>query len=605
MRLKSILLKNFRSFKEDTLISINDLTVFVGKNDIGKSTILEALEIFFNNKIAKIDSNDATIDGINTDVRIGCVFDNLPTSLSIDTRSQTSLAEEKLLNGSGDLEIVKIFNCSIKTPSYKTYANAVHPTIDGYNNLHLLKNDELKAKYDELHLTTQIDRRSNVQLRRAIWESNTNLIERLSLVSLEEEDGKKIWNKLKDELPIFALFQSDRSSKDEDSEVQDPMSLAVDEAIQSVETELNEIKRIVQERVTRVAERTVQKLNEMNPDLARELRPNFKTEPKWSSIFKLSLTDDNQIPINKRGSGTRRLILINFFRAEAERKQIEQSRNSVIYAIEEPETSQHPQNQKMLIEALLELSQQANCQVLLTTHVPGLAGLLPVEHIRYLKIQDGNKLLFNTCNEELLKEIASQLGVLPDRRIQLIVCVEGPNDVKFLENISEILHSTNDQIPLLKTDPRIAILPLGGTTLKQWVVNHYSRNIGLPEIHIYDRDEQTPPRYQTTVDQVNARVDNSWATLTGKREFENYIHPTVIQAFFGIGITFSPTDDVASILCTAVNADAENPFNLLGDNRAKRLLCDDCSKLMTYEQLNEIDTDSDVNTLFEKICERL
>lgn len=605
MRLKSILLKNFRSFKEETIININDLTVFVGKNDIGKSTILEALEIFFNNKIVKIESNDATIDGVNTDVRIGCVFEDLPTTLSIDSRAQTSLAEEKLLNTSGDLEIIKIFNCSLKTPNYKTYASAVHPTIDGYDKLHLFKNDDLKAKYDELNLTTQVDRRSNVQLRRAIWNSNANLEEQLTLVSLEEEDGKKIWNKLKDELPIYALFQSDRASKDEDSEVQDPMKLAIDEAIHSVENELNEIKRIVQEKATRVAERTVEKLNEMNPELARELKPNFKTEPKWSSIFKLSLTDDNQIPINKRGSGTRRLILINFFRAEAERKRIEQSRNSVIYAIEEPETSQHPQNQRMLIEALLELSQQAKCQVLLTTHVPGLAGLLPIEHIRYLKTQDGNKLLFNTCNEELLNEIASQLGILPDRRIKLLVCVEGPNDVKFLENMSDVLHAHNEQVPQLKSDPRIAILPLGGSTLKQWVINHYSRNIGLPEVHIYDRDEQTPPRYQTTVDRVNNRNDNSWATLTGKREFENYIHPDVIRDFFGVEITFSSVDDVASILCTAVNADRENPFYQLGNSRAKRLLCDDCSKKMTIEKLNDIDTNNDINTIFEKICERL
>ena len=48
MKIDSIKLKNFRGYRSETEINFNDLTVFVGKNDIGKSTILEALDIFFN-----------------------------------------------------------------------------------------------------------------------------------------------------------------------------------------------------------------------------------------------------------------------------------------------------------------------------------------------------------------------------------------------------------------------------------------------------------------------------------------------------------------------------------------------------------------------------
>lgn len=46
MKIDSIKIKNFRGYKEEVKIELNDLTVFVGKNDIGKSTILEALDIF-------------------------------------------------------------------------------------------------------------------------------------------------------------------------------------------------------------------------------------------------------------------------------------------------------------------------------------------------------------------------------------------------------------------------------------------------------------------------------------------------------------------------------------------------------------------------------
>ena len=48
MKIKTIKIKNFRSYKDEVEIEFGDLTAFVGKNDIGKSTVLEALDIFFN-----------------------------------------------------------------------------------------------------------------------------------------------------------------------------------------------------------------------------------------------------------------------------------------------------------------------------------------------------------------------------------------------------------------------------------------------------------------------------------------------------------------------------------------------------------------------------
>ena len=71
MKLKTFKLKNFRSYKEEVTIDFDDLTTFVGKNDIGKSTILEALEIFFNEGkgVIKLDKDDinkqAVLEGDN------------------------------------------------------------------------------------------------------------------------------------------------------------------------------------------------------------------------------------------------------------------------------------------------------------------------------------------------------------------------------------------------------------------------------------------------------------------------------------------------------------------------------------------------------------
>ena len=106
----------------------------------------------------------------------------------------------------------------------------------------------------------------------------------------------------------------------------------------------------------------------------------------------MSITGDNDIPINKRGSGVKRLILLNFFRAEAERRLAENIETGIIYAIEEPETSQHFENQKKLIDALITLSQIANTQVVLTTHSGIIVKKLSFDNLRLvLNDQDGNK----------------------------------------------------------------------------------------------------------------------------------------------------------------------------------------------------------------------
>jgi len=47
MKIKKFIIKNYRNLKEAT-IDFNDLTVLIGKNDVGKSNILKALDIFFN-----------------------------------------------------------------------------------------------------------------------------------------------------------------------------------------------------------------------------------------------------------------------------------------------------------------------------------------------------------------------------------------------------------------------------------------------------------------------------------------------------------------------------------------------------------------------------
>jgi hypothetical protein len=182
------------------------------------------------------------------------------------------------------------------------------------------------------------------------------------------------------------------------------MKLAVQEILkdQKLMDSLNQVAAEVETKLKEVADQTLEKLNEMNPDIANSLTPVIPSPEslKWVDVFKsVSITGDEDIPINKRGSGVKRLVLLNFFRAEAERRKNENNVPDIIYAIEEPETSQHPSHQRKLIEAFVELSQSDNTQVLLTTHSPSIVKMLQFEHLKLIKSEQLKEVVSVERNE--------------------------------------------------------------------------------------------------------------------------------------------------------------------------------------------------------------
>lgn len=605
MRLRALTVENFRGYREPTTVQIADFTSIIGRNDVGKSTLLDALEIFFN--AGKPDSDDANVETRDQPTRISCQFDELPLDVVIDARAPTALADEHLLNAAGALEIVMEYDLSASRIAAKVYARANHPAVDGGSDLLQLSNAKLKERARELDIDLEdVDQRVNTSIRRAIWDGLGALVPQERLIPLNEEDAKKVWSLLQKEMPTFALFQADRQSRDDDAEVTNPFDAAIKDAVKGLEKELDAIKEQVQSKVEEVAARTLEKLREMDQTLAGDLRTVFKTEPKWAS-FKLSLMDHRDIPINKRGSGVRRLILLNFFRAEAERRQQTSNAPGIIYAIEEPESSQHPSNQRLLINALLQLSVAGRTQIVITTHVPGIAALVPQESIRYVRHDENLHPRIIADDEDVLRLVADQLGVLPDRRVRLLLYVEGPNDVAFLERISRLA----DHVDLV-ADPRVAFVLSGGGNLKHWVNHHYLRELGLPEIHIYDRDNDH--RYQAQVDAVNGRGNGDWATLTAKREIENYLHPDSVREVLGVEIAFGDDDDVPLLAARAVHEASESPKSWdevdqdsqdRKASRAKRRLCHEAAARMTAAQLQARDPAGEIEDWFRRIAEKL
>lgn len=79
MRLTQLKVKNFRCFKNEVIVDFGNLTAIIGKNDSGKSSLFDALEIFFDEKGIP-DEDDCCVRGDDRKVRISCAFDMFPGS---------------------------------------------------------------------------------------------------------------------------------------------------------------------------------------------------------------------------------------------------------------------------------------------------------------------------------------------------------------------------------------------------------------------------------------------------------------------------------------------------------------------------------------------
>lgn len=621
MKLDKIKLRNFRSYSQETEIEVADLNVIIGKNDVGKSSILEALDIFFN---GKPDKNDLCINNDNRRIEITCTFSDLPDELILDDTIATSLADEFLLNSDGKLEIKKSFPISAAgSVSEESVIICEYPIHNDLGDLLSKKRTPLKLQFEELGIDPEgVNRTKSKELRNAIrnhfYEDGQIVTQRTEIKidgRLDNEDNrKKIWTNLKKYLPIFSLFFVDKQLNDQDSDIQDPMKEIIKEVLKrdAITPLLEQLKEAVQDASTSLADDTIRKLNDLDSELAETLRSNFPKEPTWNSIFKLTLEDDRGVPLNKRGSGMRRLVLLSFFRAQVENRRTENAPN-IIYALEEPETSQHPDFQLMIVNALKELSETENAQVFFTTHNSNLAKEIPKASLRYVYNDDGQIRVQSginadgSDNEEIIDKIIETLGALPDpkNKVKVLIFVEGENDVNALKGLSKLLNANDENIINLEKNEAVAFIPTGGSQLKFYIEKKYLDGLLQSQVHIYDSDQ--PDYIQSVADLNGEGIDTKVGFNTEKVELENYLHhEAIIECYQDLNINITLTDitddeDVPMKVAKAVHQetsetdwDSINPDPVKTEekqkkkiSKAKRQLNNLAIEKMTIDRLTE------------------
>lgn len=548
MKIVKISIENFKGIKDKVEITTNDFNCIVGKNDVGKSTILKALDIFLNDKSPSKEDKNMYVD--STSIMIELTFEINPfLSITIDGAIPTTFIEEELLNERAQLVIKKVWNVANDRPRLewfikrKSYTDNDFLFLTEANLIKLCKNlgiETVKGNNQEYN---------NVEKRRKLREFyQANYLEynyEYTLLGTTATTRQKIvLDVIKYLLPSFEYFKADTSLSESDNSIQKYFR---EKALNVLKGEVDTIK--LQETIKHKIQESLSKITTLiNSIVLDEEHVTANVEFDWSKLISTTFKsekDSANIPLASRGDGFRRITMMSYFEMLAE--ETKEDKN-IIFGFEEPETFLHPQVQKQLFQKLKNMV-EVGYQIFSTTHSPIIVSETDINSIIYIKKND-NEYMVLQSNGINIREIIEDLGIKADdefiriyNNIKLFFLVEGPDDIEAFEHLAK-LYKANGKISKTFYELNIHLLPLGGKdSIKHWVNLDILNKLGRPFYVVIDSDRMN-------VEEINSRnairliqdyklKENIDFQVLRKREIENYIP---YNYFTNIGISFTFDD---------------------------------------------------------------
>ncbi len=542
MRVHSISVTNFRSFKVLEEITFGPLTTIVGKNDVGKSNILRALEIFFAAKPNIVDS-DVHVN-CSEDVTIEVAFTDLPEEVELESGVKTTLGEEHLLDATGTIRVRKVF------PRNNLSKPSIHLIVEDYKDddfsfLSKLKEPELNKRCQALGVDAQKSGRgiTNKSKRLAIRQTaqERSITFDTREIALSSKDD--LWQSIQKLFPEFILFPVDTKLGVSETTFQSQFRPIVKEAASD-----ESVGKAREDFTSAISERLQAEVSLLHNQLKRytDAFVNLHAVPDfaWDKAVSFDILGEDKQGIEqsleRRGSGLRRLLMVAFFQYLANKKKPD---SNYIFTVEEPENCLHPGLQRELINSFVELTLRG-FQVILTSHSPVFAGASPIEHLALVTRESG---VASAIQYPVLRldDVAAELGVEPADQVtgyHACIFVEGPGDILFFNTIATKLKEAGVIKNSFK-DKKIGFVMCGGECLKHWISRQAMKRLNRRFAVIVDSDKKSreaniPQKKMNWKKSVEE--DKGLFFILNKREIENYLHPDAIRRH---GITVRTYDD--------------------------------------------------------------
>lgn len=457
MKISNIKIKNFKTFDSIGIeISANSLTALIGENSVGKSNVLEALDLFFNFSKSKISIKSFHHNDYKKNIEIELKFIDLSTIEKKTFKSH--------LNESQDLIIIQIISAVSKEEGVdledanideidfteSKHGTKLQPTEEYEwavlgekppTKANLKKWWKLELKVDDFDFKSLFDSADEPSQElyqeklESLWDEHSVKIPTESISGDEKILGWK--SKLKANLPKYFYIPAIKNLSD-DLKVTStsPLGEMIKWLSNTVSKEIKEefktkTDKLIGELIKQIdkdeaGESKIKSLNtalnqNIGIDIGCELELRFGTPEIQDVVFpepKIYANDGYDSELTQKGHGIQRLAIFSLLRTY-NTFQFDKSKpqRNIIIGIEEPEIYLHPPIKRATYKLLRQIS-ESNDQVIYTTHDNFFVSVEHFDEIKLFRKNEGDNpktVVYGFSLKELVAFYKAKYGIDIDK----------------------------------------------------------------------------------------------------------------------------------------------------------------------------------------------
>lgn len=606
MKIQKLHIENFRSIKNQTIENIRDALILIGKNNAGKSAIINAIRTFWgdiglergdfykNSKNLAIDVtfsiSDDYLRRLFYDSKFG--FIKIPSSLKEFNLvkentiwSEYTYTEYKIKKD----ELIKINNVEeLENQLYNIWLNAITNKLSIVNNQFIVQlkscNDLCKSRYYINDTETR---------------DITFLFPNIAFINddrnfFEEETGKSktftanlfnnvLIDQVYDKSQISCKICDDRNCK------VNCIQPLFDKKVETLS--VNELEKLVNYKTNISSQKITESITK---NFQKNYREDYKIAIKATSNIDKSYTLstkifdpmlDKDIDLSNVGAGVRSIYILSLLQAYQDIMG-----NNYMFIIEEPELYLHPELQKSMVKTLYNISM--NNQVIFTTHSPIMLKNFDIEDVRSIKL--------DICNCETIIEIAEidvvlkELGYASQDIIHkdFVLFVEGQDDLIALTELINYYYNI-DFSKILIIDTKSC------TNIETYATLRFLEKTTMSSDFAIFRDSDTAIRENVknkVINQMRENINGNYLPVIDRNIFVTE-YSSIEGYFIDIDLLinkriFKSHEKLKEVLIDKLNKNKDSHINYFKENNKK--LTD---RINTFEQEYDLNSKNPIENI--------
>lgn len=414
MKIKRLKVKGFRTLLDFEIHFSNGLTIIVGENDSGKTSLMDCLKVITQNRPVTIDDisygeEECSISMEVDDFICRKIYKRIDGNIK-QVSSEISLSESFIKDTK---EVLNAENFNVSIPENKDYlkgkAYILGLLVRSNTNFSNLKNRVIQKLNDYSNQVASIS------------STNFPAFNNIYLDSRQFENISTFFTE---------IFIKEKESNMWQDFVEEGVTL--ENFIQKKLNALsNEISATLQEH--KILEKMKMFLEELT-----DIKINLTFQPQGTVVTPqvVFIENNREINVDKKGDGTKRRITMALLEFKKDQSLINNSQT--IYLLDEPDTHLHVKAQMHLVDTLKDLERSEN-QVILTTHSPFILNSVKPSQVRALKRDQNSTIVSSISNVDQNSKIISIIKDLGVENTDLffsrkIIIVEGATEKNFIES---------------------------------------------------------------------------------------------------------------------------------------------------------------------------